>query len=145
MNETVKTINLLDLSVEILLRWRRIIVYMLVGAVLFAAVSYVKSGQTVAAQKAAVENARIQLEELLKEVELDPAKLNRKILEKQMTDTQIYNVDYVLTNEKFLTDKTTYLENSALMKLDSNSVKKAEVTFVISSIDMTKTYNIQKV
>ena len=156
-----REISLVDLCVEILLRWRVAVISMLVGAVFFAGFSYVKSSQNVNAQKASIENAKVQIEKLQQEAELeleqelkefleegkediDSSELDLRLLENKMTDLQLHNVEYVLTYERLYEDKAEYQESSLMMQMDPNQVKKAEAAFIISSSDMTKTYNIQK-
>ena len=57
-----REISLVDLIVEILLRWRMFIVWMLCGAVLLGALSYVRTWRTANAQATQVEEAKRQLE-----------------------------------------------------------------------------------
>lgn len=161
-----REISLVDLLVEILLRWRRIVVCMLVGALLFAGLGYAQSVKAVADRKAEMDEAAMKLEKLLEEQgkleeeeqagsgqgnqnaqqagKEEAAKLDLKVLEKQMTESQIYNVDYVLTYEKLYEEELAYTESSVLMQMDPNQIFKAELTFRITSEDMEKTYNLEK-
>ncbi len=166
-----REISLVDFLVEILLRWRRIVVCMLVGALLFAGLGYAQSAKVVADRKAEVDEAAMKLEKLLEEREKQEAEvqaesgqdnqnalqagkteaargalraLERQMTENQMTENQIYNVDYVLTYEKLYEEELAYTESSVLMQMNPNQIFKAELTFHITSEDMEKTYNLEK-
>lgn len=146
-----KEINLIDLVVEILLRWRVFIVWMLVGAGLLGTFSYVKSYRTFKSQTAQIEAAEEQLaQELLEgEQEMDNAGGTGGALQQwllnQLTDTQIRNVEYVLDYEALLDDKVTYQKQSIYMKIDPNNMCRGELTFLISSDERQKSYDIEKV
>lgn len=146
-----KEINLIDLVVEILLRWRVFIIWMLVGAVLLGTFSYVQSYRTFKSQTSQVEAAEKQLEQELVELEQGAESTGmrgsalRQWLLKQLTDTQIRNVEYVLEYEALRDDRVSYQENSVLMKIDPNSVAKGELTFLVSSEQKQKSYDIERV
>lgn len=161
-----REISLVDLVAEILLHWRGILVSMLVGAVLFAGVSWVQSAKAVADRRAEVNEAATKLEKLLEEQgrleaevqagsgqenqnalqagKEEAAKLDLKVLEMQMTEDQIYNVDYVLTYEELYEEEMAYSESSVLMQMDPNQIFEAELTFRITSENMETTYNLEK-
>lgn len=109
-----REISLVDLMVDILLRWRMIIVWMLVGGMLLGAFSYVRSTQSVATQKIALEQQE------------DEATL-RERLEKSLTLTQKNNVSAVLNYEDF----ANYYNQSLFMQIDAASVPKSELTFLV--------------
>ena len=146
-----KEINLIDLVVEILLRWRVFIIWMLVGAVLLGTFSYVQSYRTFKLQTSQVEAAEKQLEQELVELEqraestgMSGNALHQWLLE-QLTDVQVRNVEYVLEYEALRDDRVSYQENSVLMKIDPNSVAKGELTFLVSSEQKQKSYDIERV
>lgn len=144
-----RQVSLTDLLVEILLHWRAMVVWMAVGAILFGGVSLVRSYRTSKAQEARV-NAAIEQENSDQQgVEQEGLPSDPSMLEEwltaQMTSSQIHKVEYTLTNEAAYADKLTYQENSLLMHVDPNSVKRAEVTFYIASDDPQKGHDIEKV
>ena len=161
-----REISLVDLIFDILLHWRTIVVAMLVGMLLLGSFSYVSSYRTSKAQEARVESAKQQLEqemqaaleqseavdeankEALKAAEQEKldkiAQVSKKWLEERLTDLQRYNVNYVFTYEELYREKVAYVEDSVLMQIDPNSVKRAEITFLVTSGNRERTYNLVK-
>lgn len=127
-----REISLIDLAVEILLHWRVAIIVMLVGGIFFAGLSYVWSSK-------AVQTQQVQLLETEEEL------VDIKTLEAQLTEEQLNNVNTVLTYEKMYEGKLAYSENSVVMKLDPFNTPRAELTFLIRTDDLERTYNIEKV
>lgn len=138
-----REISLVNLLVEILLRWRIIVLWMLVGGLVFGGLSYVKSYRSVQAQRAQREEAQKQLDE--KKTQEDLGDIDRKWLEEQLTETQIANVNSVVYYEKLYSDKMTYVKESVLMNIDPNAVPKAQLTFLIKAENTQQEYDIQKV
>lgn len=124
MNE--REISLVDLMVEILLRWRMIIVWMAAGAVLLGAFSYVRSGNAAGKQQAAAE-----------EMVSDP--------EEWLTEEEIQNVNYVVNYEKMYLGKKEYREKAPIMQMDFNNVGKGETTIVVEAEDIRKSADIARV
>lgn len=124
MNE--REISLVDLMVEILLRWRMIIVWMIAGAVILGAFSYIRSG-----------NAASKQQEASEEMASDP--------EEWLTEEEIQNVDYVVNYEKLYLGKKEYREKAPLMQMDFNNVGKAEATIVVEAEDIRKSEDIARV
>lgn len=124
MNE--REISLVDLMVEILLRWRMIIVWMVAGAVLLGAFSYVRSGNAASKQQAAAE-----------EMTSDP--------EEWLTEEEMQNVNYVVNYEKMYLGKKEYQEKAPIMQMDFNNVSKGETTIVIEAEDIRKSADIARV
>ena len=146
-----RQVSLTDLLVEILLRWRAMMVWMAVGAILFGGLSFVRSYQTSKDQEAKV-NAAIKQENENREQQSEEyedlpedSSMLEEWLTARMTSLQIQRVEYTLTNEAAYADKLTYQENSLLMHMDPNSVKRAEITFYVASNDMQKSHDIEKV
>ena len=161
-----RELSLIDLAFEILFRWRSILILMLVGALLLGGFSYVSSYRISKAQEEKVEAAKTRLElemqaaqeqvfatekenneilELTEQQKKQIAQVSKEWLEARLTDTQRYNVDYVLTYEKLYHEKLAYIENSVLMQMDPNGVKRAEVTFLVTSDNQDKSYNLVKI
>ncbi len=148
-----REISLMDLVVEILLRWRVVVVAMLLGGILMGGFGYVQSVRLAASQRAELAEAEKKLEQqreqqkAQQEADDEAAweKADKLWLEEQLTETQIANVNTVLLNEKLLKDKTIYQNESILLQIDPFNVPRSELTFYISSDDLEKTYNIEKV
>lgn len=140
-----KEINLVDMIVEILLKWRMIIVWMLCGAVLLGGFSYVKSWRAANAQAAQVEEAKRRLEEQSPEsVQEGLETVESALLQKvtgQLTDLQRWNVEAVLAYENWLKSQA----DAALLQIDANNVQQAEITFYISSESREQSYSIEAV
>lgn len=137
-----REISLVDLIIEILLRWRMFIVWALCGAVLLGAFSYIRTWQSANAQAAEVEEAKRQLAEA--DVQEDSTEVNAVLLEKvagQLTDMQRRNVETVVGYEKWLISQ----EGSALLQLDANNVQAAEIAFYISSESREQSCSIENV
>lgn len=115
-------ISLIHLLVEILLRWRAIILFMLIGGILFAGVSYLQSSKAIAVQQQA-----------------------KQVTKEQLTEEEVANVNTLILYERAYADQLEYQEKSIVMQLDPMSVPTTEITFLIRSDDMERTYNIQKV
>lgn len=135
-----REISLVDLIIEILLHWRGIVLVMLVGGVLFAGYSYKQSYNAAEAQKAKLEEMETKLSENEDIVEAD-----KQWLEGQLSDTQINNVKTAIEYEQMYKDKREYQSNNLSLNVDPYNVQKGEVTFLIKSDNMERTYNIQKV
>lgn len=142
-----REIDLIDLFVEILLQWRRIIAFMLVGAVLFAGFGYVRSQKTYQEQKAEAERLEARLQELQEsqnaeeEEEIYPEK---QWLEEQLTEEEISGVNAVITTEDYCLERQSYWEQTVLTKVDPLAVPTAELTFRISADTKEDAYDIQK-
>lgn len=152
-----REISLSAFIFELLLRWRTIVLAMLVGMILLGGFSVVSSYRTYKAQMAKVEYAKEQLEkemngeheeaeniEVEQKIQEQSIRVSKKWLEENLTDIQKYNVNYVLICEDLYRKKAAYIEESVLMHIDPNNVKRGELTFLISSSDLERTYNLVK-
>lgn len=154
-----REINLIDLIVEILLKWRVIVVAMLIGGVLLGAFSFVSSIRTyntqkaqkaevdaqIQAQKDALTAAQQQAAENATTIDEQWTDANKQWLEEQLTEKQIYNVNTAIAYEKLYDEKLVYSKTSDFMKMDPYSVPTADVTFLISANSSERAYNIEKV
>lgn len=144
-----REINLLDLIVELLLRWRMFIVWMLCGAVIFAGFSYVRTWQSANAQAEQVEKAKRRLEaEISENVQEDQDSVGPELAQRaaeRLSDVQLHNVENVLSYEKLYLSQLAYQKKSVLMQLDAGNIYQAEMTFYISSENMERSYSIEKV
>lgn len=132
-----REISLIDLIVEMLLHWRAFFVVMLIGGILFAALGYVRSSRAAAAQ-----NAQQQFPA---NEEADADENPDKNWLEELTEGQLNNINNVIMYEKLYEKKLLYQQESVLMQVDPFNVARAEITFLITSDDMEKTYNIEKV
>lgn len=155
-NENVRMkereISLGDLIIEILLRWRVIVVAIVIGGMLFGAFSFYSSSQTAKIQRAKKQQQEQLLAEqeeqeaLMSEAELlERENANKQKLEEVLTEAQIANVNSAIMYEQFRDDKKKYQEESILMQIDPFNAPRAELTFLVKTEDMEKTYNIQKI
>ncbi len=144
-----REISLMDLMVEILLRWRTVLIVMLMGGVLFAGISYMKSVNTAKEQQAALDRQNQymmeQSQQLSEEEAAELESANRQELEEQLTETQIYNVNNAILYEERYKEMEAYKKSSFLMQMDPLHVQQAELTFLIRTDDLERTYNIEKV
>lgn len=147
MNE--REIDLLDMLLKILLRWRGMVVFMVIGAVFMGIFSYVKSDKAEKEARAAYEEQMAELEaarlEAMEEAaqeekEVADAKkeiitLNQTMLEKRMTATQMMNVLTVIENEKLREEKQDYLDHSILMQMDTDDIPEEQILFAVLAED----------
>ena len=121
-----REISLIDLLVEILLHWRMFIIWMVVGAVLLGAFSYVRSGN--AAQQQQVE---------MEKTEQAP--------EEWLTEEEIQNASYVAAYERAYLSKEEYFAESPLMKMDANHIFMGEAIIAVEAQDRQVGCDIEKV
>jgi len=139
-----REISLIDLIVEILLRWRVIIVWMLVGGIAMGAFSYVNSYRAQQAQIAAKEAQIAAKEAQALNEKLDPDVVREK-LEKELTNTQRNNVEMALNYEEYARERREYLEASLLMQIDARQVPQSRIIFGVSSSDENQIVDIVRV
>lgn len=125
-----REIDLIDMLADILLHWRTVIMLMLVGGILAGAFSYVKSSKDIAEKQK-------QIGETEEEIEGDWAEV--------LTEAQIANVDYVLTQESVLNTLEKQMENSILMQIDPYNVQRADMAFYVKSETAEQAYSILNV
>lgn len=121
-----REISIVDLLVEILLRWRMMILWMIVGAVVLGAFSYVRSGNVIEQQQAQTGGMQQNPEEWL-------------------TEEEMRNVEYVAGIEKAYLVKVAYREKSPLMQIDANAISRAEATLAVVGEDRGRCGDIEKV
>lgn len=121
-NENVRMkereISLGDLIIEILLRWRVIVVAIVIGGMLFGAFSFYSSSQTAKIQRAKKQQQEQLLAEqeeqeaLMSEAELlERENANKQKLEEVLTEAQIANVNSAIMYEQFRDDKKSIKRN----------------------------------
>lgn len=126
-----REINLIDLLIEILLRWRMMIVWMIVGGILLGAFSYVRSIQSAVTQKS----------ELEQQNDLQAKLITLEEVEETLTAAQINSVRTVLNNDKY----NEYFNQSVLMQIDATNVPRMKLSFLITAEDADKCYSIERI
>lgn len=121
-----REISLIDLMVEILLRWRMIIVWMLVGGLALGGFSYFRSKEAAAQQKEAVENQE------------DGQALLAQ-LEETLTSAQKNNVITALNYEEL----QDYYNSSFVMRLDAEEAVKTKLIFWVKADSLEQSQNIR--
>lgn len=124
-----REIKLWELLIDMMLRWRIIFIWMAVGAVMAGSFSYVRS------HYASIDEGQISGQDLIQ----DPADL-----EKQLTDLQMQNVNYVIDYESVYRDKLAYQKKSLLMKIDANCVQRTDMTFYVDAENWRSAAGIEK-
>ena len=107
-----REVNLRDLLFEILLHWRSIIVWMLIGGVLSGSCSYIHLQYSDAAQA---------------------EKLSLADLESKLSQSELAAVEQVLLNEYSCGRWQSYMENSARMRLNASRVYQADLIFAVTT------------
>ncbi len=134
-----REISLVDLIVEILLRWRVIVIAMLIGGVVMGGLSYGRSYRAVQAQ-------RVHNEELKEQMEGQELETSRKAwLEEKLTPVQLAGVDTLIANEKLCGEQENYYNNSVLLQLDANNIPRVEVIFYVGGQDVAEVTNLVRV
>lgn len=131
-----REISLADLVIEILLHWRGIVLLMVIGGAFLGAFSYMRSARNAKAQEAEVEAMKNQA---------DVNETVKQNLAEMLTLEQLNYVNYVLYLEEASRATSDYVEDSVLMQIDSSNVQKVDVIFLVTSDNLGKTYNIEKV
>ncbi len=152
-------IHLGDLAVEILLHWRSMIIFMLIAGALGGLFSYIGSARSCQEQAVIIEELKKkrqekqQLEELWQEKQLSNDETALKTAAGELlssygimlNEQQTNNVDYVLNYEKNYYSQLEYQKQSVLMQIDPNNVQRGEMTILIISDDLEKSYNIERI
>lgn len=143
-----REISLLDLCVEMLLKWRVVLLAMVIGGVLLGAFSYVNSWRA-ARNWGTAEDDLTELEEQEKLKEQMKALEKRKELiegweqeakkdidawvEENLTERQLANIDTALLYEEIYETRRIYQESSIYMNMDPNSVAYGELAFLVNA------------
>lgn len=126
-----REISLVDLCVEMLLRWRVILLAMLFGGVLLGAFSYVNSWRAARSGTASKELA--ERKELVEGWEQEAGEDIDAWVEEYLTEKQMANIDTLLFYEETYEAKRIYQENSIYMNMDPNSVARGDLTFLVNA------------
>ena len=117
-----REIDLLDLIVEILLRWRMILVWMLCGAVLLGGFSYIRSWMA--------------------DVQSHQSSSDPK-WSKLLDEEQQRNVKYVLEYEELFHQQLAMEDQSVLLQMNTYVVKKAAATVWITAEDQDRVFAVE--
>lgn len=122
-----RIINVQDLTIEILLHWRSIILSMFIGgiaAALFGYISLIQSSKT--AQIEQSKNSDV------------------KSLQNEMSQKELLEVEQVLLDEETFEKWHSYIENSVLMNLDPSHVYQGDLIYTVKQdeirMDLITTY-----
>lgn len=148
-----REISLIDLLVEVLLRWRVLVVWMLIGGILMGGFSYVRSYRAAEAQKAQMAEAEKKLQEKKEQLGEDElgeqgikgTSAEKEYLQEQLTEIQESNVNTVLNYESFSEKKQAYYNSSVLMQIDALKIPQVELTFLISSNNGERSNSIERI
>lgn len=128
-----REISIVDLFVEILLHWRMFIIWMIIGAVAFGALSYVRSSRAAKQQQMSAEEEEEE-ESIEEEFSLE-----------ELTEEEIENVKYVIDYEEAYLEQKTFQEGRLVIKLDPDHVSKSEATIAVDGGERQRSYDIEKV
>lgn len=146
-----KEIKLKDLLIEILLRWRAIIVWMLVGAIVMGAYSYVVTYKDERAAIIQNEEIQAEIEEQKKKLEetedeyANKGNMTLDYLTSKLNAMQKGAVDNVLAYEDYIVARKEYMEKSILMHMDALNIPQVELSFAILSDNVEKSYSIERI
>ncbi len=120
-----KEIDLLDLFFEIVKHWRGLIIYMILGALAFASVDYLKNDM---AWSEAREEASINYSD----EEITDELIGKIKVGIDLTDTAKMAVMTVIDDEAELATRQKYMEKSVLMKMDPYRIPRVEMVYELS-------------
>lgn len=137
-----REVSLLDLVAEILLHWRTIIVWMLVGAVLMGGFSYVNSARSIAAQlrQEELKQQLQQKEEEEQEEQTEEEGLFKEDSSLELTNSQKNNVQSVIEYERI----RDFLKQSVLLKIDAANVPKSSLSFLVKTSAVGDSSSIER-
>lgn len=96
-----------------------------------------------------MDNEEVDLESsMAKWLNVKPSELEEAVgkqLEKELTETQINNVEYALYYEDLYADKLAYQEASVYTRMDPENIQRAELTFLVTSDDLERSYNLERI
>lgn len=120
-----REIDLLDMMADILSHWRGLVVSLLLGAILFGALSYLKSYRAVqnVQQQEEIVQDEVSIQTQLRQIEEGLDEVNRMAVLKTLDD------------EKECELKNAYYENSVYMQLDPLQVAKTELIYQVKSVE----------
>ncbi len=116
-----RDISLRDLTVEILLQWRMLVIAMLAGALLAGGFSYVRSFREAKA-------VRMQM---TTEQPEDGKEL--AALQESLTQEQLQKLKDVMAYEKLYEEKKAYQQDSVLLQMNPNQVYQMEMLFYVNA------------
>lgn len=145
-----REISIVDLLIEILLRWRVLVAWMLIGGLLMGGLSYVRSYRTAQEQKAQIAEMEKKLSEKKEQLQEEEQGNNdglaeREYLREQLTEVQENNINTVLNYDSFIEEREAYCNSSVLMQIDPLNISQGELTFLIASSDIDKSNSIARV
>ncbi len=138
-----REVNLLDLGIEILLCWRRILLIMLIGGTLFGIFGFARSVFDEKLQN--TEDKTNGVPSVIDEWRQNKNKNLETMLKEELTDGQLIDVNYAINYERLCRVQEEYQRESVLMQIDPNNTKRTEITFQVQSDNLEQSYNLEKV
>ena len=124
-NNEERELSIVALLFDVLLKWRKIAIWMIIGAVLFGGVSFVKSYVDYKAINAPEQNGQNPVEQL-------------EQLEEFFSDKQINDLNNLIAEVTIAEDRIEQYEKSEIMKMNPDAVPKSELLINISVNDNTQ-------
>ncbi len=143
-----REISLFDLFIELLLRWRGILLVMLAGGVLMGVFSYANSVRlagTWQGENAAIEQAREEQQEKIDTWKQEAEEDIEAWLEENLTEKQRGNVDTLLFYEETYAVKQAYIDGSVYMNMDPNNVIRGDLIFLVDAGDPEETNRVTQI
>lgn len=155
-----REISLRDLFAEILLHWRRIIVCMLAGAVIFGIFSAVQAYHMSVVPEGDKENTwktkpvknagnaeytEGNIEKSVRSMSKAEQEQEQKRLESVLTDAQAEHASGAAAYQVLYQDALAFCKQSLWMQMDPQKVQKAELMFGVTSADRNSCYEAERV
>ena len=129
MNTDEMTIDLMDLLRRCLLRWKFIVVWMLLGAIAMNGVGILKSVQEVKNVKAQIQQSK-EKDSSEKQVTLN--EYMQKLTEREISEVQTAVLSYKAYQQEYV-DGLKYYQESMKMKLDPSCVPTLRLQYIIDT------------
>lgn len=129
MNTEEMTIDLMDLLRRCLLRWKFIVVWMLIGAIAMDGFGILKSVQEVKSIKAQIQQSE---EEDASEKQVTINEYMQKLTEREISEVQTAVLSYKAYQQEYV-DGLKYYQESMKMKLDPSCVPTLRLQYIIDT------------
>lgn len=146
-----KEIRLKDLLIEVLLRWRVLLVWMIVGAIVLGAYGYANAVKAENEAVAKNEEIKAKIEQQRQEIEknedayANKGNMTLEYLTSKLDATQQGNVNNVLAYESYIKARKEYMGKSIIMQMEATAIPQVELTFSVLSDDMDKNCRIERI
>ena len=130
MNEEEITLDILDLLRRCLMRWKFVIICMLVGAVALNGIGYMQSVKNANAVKAQIQQMEQEQDDSEKLITIN--EYMQKLSDREISEVQTILLSYKAYQQEYL-DGLRYYQESVRMKQDPNSVPTIQLQYVIDN------------